>query len=379
MNGPNFVLTTVGTSLFTNLCKNDRDLQDALKREANASALPPDLAPRVETLAEQALAALRGTDIGGQRRLSAELNGLYGFYEGRLPNDGRDIYWLITTDTALGRRAGKVLQDFLREKGQSVEIYTPESLSTARCEDFSEAMKELLCWCEERIPGYRQCGYNIIFNLTGAFKSLQGYLTIAGMFYANQIVYIFETGSQLMSIPRLPLRVDEDALRQHRVELAMMEQGRILPAGRVAGVPAGLLEERTIEGQRLASLSGWGQLVWNRVREQILTERLLEFPGLDYTEMFRQDFEEAGPRERVQLQEKLAKVAGIIEDKPDFLSALKQDHGLQYDNYESQKLADGTPIGHFRVSHDLRVSCIAWGRILVLRRFGREPEVNKNP
>ena len=42
------------------------------------------------------------------------------------------------------------------------------------------------------MPGYRQSHYRVVFNLVGGFKSLQGYMNTLGMFYADEIIYIFE-------------------------------------------------------------------------------------------------------------------------------------------------------------------------------------------
>src|SRR5439155_15246598 len=137
-----------------------------------------------------------------------------------------DMHYLIATDTALGKMAAETIKEFLRGLHIPTDVYSPVRLSSAEPQDFSKGIKDLMHWCERHIPDYRKAGYRVIFNLTGAFKSLQGYLNIVGMFYADQIVYIFETGS-LISIPRLPVRVDIEALREHRVELALMAHGHI--------------------------------------------------------------------------------------------------------------------------------------------------------
>jgi hypothetical protein len=256
-----------------------------------------------------------------------------------------------------------------------VDVYVPEGLSTADPSTFSKGMKKLIRWCEDTIPGYRDAGYRVVFNLTAAFKSLQGYLNIMGMFYADEMVYIFETGAQLLSIPRLPLQVNINALRESRMELAMMAQGHIFPFEQVASIPDGLLE---IDNQGSATLSDWGELIWNRVRQELLGEDLLPFPRLQYTDTFRRDFKDAARKDRAELQEVLAKVSGILEDNRGDTSALKRDGGLQYDVYTNKYTKDGRPIGHFRVSQSKRVSCTVEDGALRLRRYG-EHSINDNP
>ncbi len=285
------------------------------------------------------------------------------------------MHYLIATDTALGRQAAEVIGAFLRENGLIVNIYVPDDLSTATPVVFSRGMKELIRWCEDTLPGYRNSGYRVVFNLTAAFKSLQGYLNIMGMFYADEMVYIFETGSRLLSIPPLPLEVDIGVLREHRLELAMMAQGHIFSQEQVPSIPTGLLD---IDEQGHASLSDWGLLIWNRIRRELLGDDLLPFPRLQYTDTFRRDFKQASSADRVELQEVLAKVSGLLEGYRGDTAPLKRDGGLRYDVYSGKTTKDGRPIGHFRVSQSRRVSCTVEDGALRLRRYG-EHSINDNP
>jgi len=376
MAAPKLVLTTVGISVLLNsLAPNEEEWRKRLNRESNSQHLSEDVNQKVNSLAEKALNMLRQGDVKKNRALSAELNGLYGFYDDQLSRSPGDMHWLIATDTALGRKAVGVINSFLREQGLISDVYIPPNLSTAEPASFSRGIKDLIRWCEETIPGYRETGYRVTFNLTGAFKSLQGYLNIAGMFYADEIVYIFETGSKLISIPRLPLRVDIDALREYRVELALMAQGHIFALEQITGIPAGLLD---VDEKGSAWLSDWGILIWGRVRRELLGDDLLPFPRLQYTDTFRKDFKQASPSERAELQETLAKVSGLLEEHRGDTSVLKQDKGLQYDNYTGKTARNGRPIGHFRVSQSRRISCTAEDGALRLRRYG-EHSINDNP
>ena len=263
-----FVLSTVGISVLLNVLDSSEEAwRQQLNQKANERQLADELAHKVDELVERAKARLREGNVQVNRRLSAELNGLYGIYQGNLSAGKSDMHYLVATDTALGRKAADVICAFLRETGLTVDVYVPEGLSTADPSTFSKGMKKLIRWCEDTIPGYRDAGYRVVFNLTAAFKSLQGYLNIMGMFYADEMVYIFETGAQLLSIPRLPLQVNINALRESRMELAMMAQDHIFPQDQVASIPDGLLE---IDDQGSATLSDWGELIWNRVRQELL-------------------------------------------------------------------------------------------------------------
>ena len=372
---PKFVLSTVGISVLLKvLDQSESALSQQLSKAANLPSLDHDLEQQVDALAERALECLKRGDTQENRRLSAELNGLYGIYGGVLPDNTADFHYLIATDTALGKKAAEVIRDFLRAVKFNVDIYVPKDLSTANPDVFSRGIKDLIRWCEEIIPGYQYKNYHVVFNLTGAFKILQGHLSIMGMFYADEIVYIFEEGSQLLCIPRLPLQIDAGALYEYRAELAMMAQGHVFPLEHVNGIPDGLLET----DKQSATLSSWGELVWQRIREQLLGEELVRFPRLYYEDKFIKDFKNASKQERVRLQETLANVAHILEDNNGDTSALKQNGGLQYEVYDGKRTKDGKPIGHFRVSESHRVTCIAEGGKLHLRRYG-DHSVNDNP
>jgi hypothetical protein len=49
----------------------------------------------------------------------------------------------------------------------------------------------------------------VVFNLTGGFKSLNGYLQTVAMISADRCAFLFEGAPELMEIPRLPVRLAE--------------------------------------------------------------------------------------------------------------------------------------------------------------------------
>jgi len=128
-------------------------------------------------------------------------------------------------------------------------------------------MKNLLAWCEQTIPGFRASGYEVVFNLTGGFKSLQGYLNIIGMFYADRLVYIFETGPALLSIPKLPIRVDTEQLQAQADKLALLGAGASMRPEETREVPEALLR---LHSNGEATLSEWGVLVFNSIKYEVL-------------------------------------------------------------------------------------------------------------
>lgn len=379
---PRVIVSSMGTSLLTGqltVQASPGELK-TLRDAANLTegTIPAEVAELIERCKTKAIAALKEFDTKKIRAASAELNGIYGIYADDLNfANPRDVHLLVTTDTAQGRATAEILRAHLHRHGiNDCRILTPSKLRTSHPDDFINGIKDLLHDFDEfGFAGYEALGFRIIFNLTGGFKSIQGFLNTIAMFYAHEIVYIFDgEGSPLIHIPRLPIQLDDAAFRQHAVELAMMVHGDIRSRGTMPSVPDLAFE---VDQNGDATLSAWGLLIWNKIKSSIFTTALLDFPRLTYSEKFKKDFAKAQEKERIHLQETLAKIAAKIRDNGD-TAPLKRDGGLQYDNYVNQ-LDGNEPIGHFRVGQAWRVSCTSKQGTLQLRRFGSEPTVNDNP
>ncbi|MGV0026853.1 hypothetical protein [Phormidesmis priestleyi] len=374
------VVSTIGTSLLTNqidrAAKSEEHWYTQLRDTANCtlSQTPKTVLEIIEILKARAIQKLEQSTTAQIRLTSAELNGIYGLYQEDLDQGKQDIHRLISTDTAQGIETAKIVEDFLKRKSLSnTEVYTPPSLSTASTKDFAIGMDDLLVWLRREIVPCRE-RYRVCFNLVGSFKSLQGYLNTIGMFYADEIIYIFEgKESSLITIPRLPIKVDDSLLEPHVVQLALMDSGSGLSASEAQKIPEALVgdcDDRKV-------LSTWGALIWDECKDDLLSKSLLEFPRLEYEPTFRADYKKIKEQrsEKVKLQETLAKVSGLLNEYNGDSSILKQDPGLQYDKYTNMSGS----IDHFRVTQGLRVSCISSNGRLILRRYGKEPDVNKNP
>lgn len=374
------IISTVGTSLLTNQINRGNEAEKnwypKLRDTANLSLTetPKEVIEIIETLAERANEKLRNSEVGKIRAASAELNGVYGLYEENLQQGKQDLHYLIATDTAQGTKTAEIVESFLREQGLKVDKKVPPGLSTASTRAFADGIDDLISWLRETVPPYRESQYKVYFNLVGSFKSLQGYMNTIGMFYADEIIYIFEgQGSQLITIPRLPINVDNEAIAPYKLPLALMDAGAELPVTdkMVRGIPESLVFD---DGEEM-TLSTWGKLIWSECREQLLRDELLPFPRLEYLDLFAKDYKNTKQdKERVKLQETLAKVSQLLQKSNGNPSVLKEDGGLQYDKYTNKGRID-----HFRVTDALRVSCEVSGGKLILRHYGAHDYVNKNP
>ncbi len=378
-----FVLSTVGTSILTNQINNDDPtewrglLRDSANRKIDELDTETDAA--ISTLADRALEKLLQEDSKLNRRISAELNGIYGIYNGRLPRNSPDQHYLICSDTAQGQRTGGLIRDFLADQGLSVSIHTPERLSTKDTAAFTTGIKALIRWLEENVPWRREGGYRVIFNLVGGFKSLQGYMNTFGAFYADEVVYIFESETaDLITIPRLPIQIDVSVIQEYRTEFALMAAGTVYPRRELEDIPETLLEFlEEGDDETDTGLSAWGTLIWNRTKADILAAELLPFPRLVYARTFRNDFNrESNPKERLKLQETLAAVSYTVDRDGGHTSGLLGGSL----NYEKLRGAEGRAGIHtFRVTQNNRVSCTVDDGGLTLRHYGGHDYVYKSP
>ena len=376
-----FVLSTIGTSSLTNQIRNDdpSEWRRLLRDSANHKMddLPPEAKAVIDTLADRALDKLLEDDTQINRRISAELNGIYGIYNGRLPQNSPDQHHLICTDTAQGQKTGELIRDFLVDQGLNAYIVTPKGLSTKDTAAFTTGIKELIRWLEDNVPGQRDGGYRVIFNLVGGFKSLQGYMNTFGAFYADEVIYIFEAETaDLITIPRLPIQIDTTLIQKYRTEFALMAAGKLYSRRELRDIPETLLEFlEEGDDETDTGLSAWGTLIWNRTKADVLVEGLLPFPRLEYTRAFRDDFNrENTPKTLLKLQETLAKVAYTLEKSNGNLAPLRQDGGLQFERFMK---IDG--IYKFRITQAIRVSCEVAEGGLTLRHYGGHDYVYNNP
>jgi putative CRISPR-associated protein (TIGR02619 family) len=377
------VISTVGTSVLTNQIDRDIDengcyeiLQQTANYTDNEIQHYPEIEQIISELKERAEQELSSNNTDKIRKASAELNGIYGLYNEQIEQGIPDMHLLVTTDTAQGQIAAEIVESFLKRKGlTNISTHAQRGLSTASSDIFVEGMAKLFPSMQETIKTWQKSKYTICFNLVGGFKPLQGYFNTIGMFHADEIIYVFEGSNTLITIPRLPVKVDVDKVEPYKVQLAMMDVGQINTSSEEAKkVPKDWV---LVDGHEM-TLSTWGQLIWNQCKDDLLSQNQpLTFPKIDYQNSFLDDYKkiEGNVEERVKLQLTLAKVSQLLQKSNGDSSILKQDRGLQYDKYTNIKGS----IDHFRVTKGLRVSCTSSQGRLLLRHYGKEPDVNKNP
>lgn len=349
------IVSTCGTSVLTN--EANLELRKLITACANdtAASLASDAKERLDAWIDDRRDALAGADVATVRRLSAELNGLLAWYGEKWPQrSSEELHWLIHTDTYLGTRAAELVADWMRDQGLSVQFYSPRGLNTADALDFEGAMSDLAKWCYDSFEGdpYEP----LVFNLVGGFKSLQGFMQALGMFYAHECIYIFETGQALLRIPRLPIRLGvDDALREHASAFLRLEVWGQARADQCEGIRETLL--LSVDDER--SLSAWGQFLWEKSKEAVLGERLLDplTDRLRWGPGFISEAAHLQPDLQARLNRQLARLARCIEgggEKGDYNPSsldFKQLQGKHYDStHECDAFGGNDPrrlFGHY--------------------------------
>ena len=272
-----YIISTIGTSILTNSINRvtEGNWFGILGASANLKEyeLSEESKDVIDELAERAHGKLKGSHVGTHRSASAELNGIYGIYEGTLPEQNADQHYLICTDTYQGQTTGNLIKDFLEKRGFNASVVIPKKLSTKDTDAFTDGIKELIQWLENSVSGQRDSGHQVIFNLVGGFKSLQGYMQTFGAFYADESVYIFEGSSELIRIPRLPIQIDTTEIQQYRKQFSMMAAKApclMTEVTEVENISKTLLDIIEDKGKSYVGLSAWGMLIWNRTKDGLL-------------------------------------------------------------------------------------------------------------
>lgn len=270
-------VTTCGTSLLLNKASTP----ERMRLVSLANAQEADLSSYDKEFLDDKLNCQKKVLFNGglekAKELSAELNVLITLTSGRLPTGcNEDQHILIHTHTYQGRIVAELLNAYLCSNGCKCSTMQIEDLNTKSIADFKNGISSLISWCEATLPGYKNSGYKIIFNLSGGFKSLQGFMQTLGMFYADELLYIFEGDNQLLRIPRLPVELEasvEESIKNNlNTFRKLCLQGITMTKDGARTVPESFLYEIGEE----VELSNWGQLVWEKCKGKIYGEKILQ-------------------------------------------------------------------------------------------------------
>lgn len=312
MNKPYYILSPCGTSTLTHRVADDiRNLLNRYTNERDETQIPETDRKNLRQWLDQAREKLAQADIKSAAHISAELNGIIKFYRGQFSHNRKDYHLLLCTDTWLGEESAKMVKNWLEQHHLVVEMIRQKDLQTNDLASFQSALSDITKWCAETLESYRKT-YQIIFNLTGGFKSVQGFLQTLASFYADETFYIFESGKELLRIPRLPIQMVPDEIVTQHVDI-FRKLALNLKVVDCTGIPETLLVN--IDNQW--SLSPWGELVWEQSKKSLYAQKL--FPPLtqniSFSKGFKQDVESLRGSDRlVMINERIEQLTRHFEN-----------------------------------------------------------------
>jgi putative CRISPR-associated protein (TIGR02619 family) len=299
-------ISPCGTSLLTN--QTDSNLRQLLMKTANYQENDFNAQEKeqiVQHITQRKKQILTESDLTKAKQLSAELNGILTYYQDKIPasKGTPDCHFLLVSDTYQGKQVGEIIAAWLKQQKLLGEVIKISDLNTNNRDNFRLAMSDLIKWCDHTLTSYRQSGYQVIFNLTGGFKSVQGFLQTVGMFYADECVYIFQFSSQLLQIPRLPISLNtEGIVGKNLTVFRKLGLDFSVDKSECQNIPETLLF--FLENENKVSLSEWGNLIWLTAKSHYYREKLLPplSDKLVYSDEFKRNVSDLQNRpERIEL------------------------------------------------------------------------------
>lgn len=319
-------MSPCGTSILTN--NAPEEISSLIKKYANAKKIEDKQVIEYVENIKQDFTRLLPEEAAGR---SAEINGLYKFYKGKLEKGKNDEHILLATDTLLGKETTAIIGSWLQNNGiKRMMIWNDiTGLSTDNLYDFHIAVTDLIKRLHETLPGYRENKYRIVFNLTGGFKSIQGVLHTISQFYADESIYVFEKSDELLRFPRLPIKLDvKDEVRNNLRTWRRLALNLAITPSECSRISDAFL----FFYEKEVTLSPWGELVWNQIKKDIYEERFWEPPSDRITfyqgfDKFEKEVRDLEKDRLYELNKRMDELARYLEDdnhpNPDSLSCKK--------------------------------------------------------
>ena len=313
MNSPAFILTTCGTSLLTNGIKDENFRRTFLKYTncLNWQEIDESLHTQFQQHFDERRQQLLAGNEPTAKIMSAELNGLITWQE-QNEASSRNIYYLLATDTLFGQTTAQIIKQWLDKHGFQTQIISQSGLRTLNLLEFRGALSGLVEQLIQTIQGYKDNGFEIYFNLTGGFKSLNGFLQSVSTIYADKTFYLFEgKDSELLYIPKLPYTLNTKAfIEEHMLCFRRFEQNLPVNQSLLDNFPNSLL---MADGDML---SEWGEIIWLSGYKELFKKTI--YNSISPQVIFESDFvrscQDLTAELKIEVNKKVAMLAAFVEN-----------------------------------------------------------------
>lgn len=222
------IITTVGTSLFTNymsestrnfLDRNYTDIKEGFEKLENKYTNEYDedneyIKDLKEVIESNWITGLKVNKDkiehyeGINENSCAEIKSIIKIKE-ELEDKDLEIF-LLASDTVLSKLACEIIKnELIKDNNIKVSIHVIEGLQVNDSDIFkSKGLTEFVNTFKNIIEECETDFKNIIINPTGGYKAVIPFLTILAQLYKFDIKYIYENSNELITIPKLPIQFD---------------------------------------------------------------------------------------------------------------------------------------------------------------------------
>ena len=195
------IITTVGTSMFTNYQEKKKDLDDKIEDlKLKPYSEWDDWKDDIQVI-EKAIIEQLYSDASAEIKSTLKLKEKYN----------QIAVHLIATDTILSVLAAKILRRYFEEKNIDCTFSEKEDIiQDLQVNNAKNFEKNGIVNLVDRLDKIIKNSYyeNVIFNITGGYKAIIPYITIMAQINNIPLYYIFEDTDNLIKIPQAPLDIN---------------------------------------------------------------------------------------------------------------------------------------------------------------------------
>lgn len=215
------VITTVGTSLFTNYLRIDNSIRNNFESIEDKKYVDRKVYnDEVESIKKKFISLEKNLN------LSAEVKTLLKLKEEL--KDELDVY-LFTTDSITSKLAADIIKEKFTDEFSFKETKIIEGLQTKDFDEYdSIGFLRLITAFKQIVDKSRDEKTELYLAISGGYKAIIPPLTILGQIYDVQLVYIYEESDELIYFPSLPVHFDWSLAEQFYPFLQEIAQGKII-------------------------------------------------------------------------------------------------------------------------------------------------------
>ncbi|SMC09198.1 hypothetical protein [Nitratiruptor tergarcus] len=271
------IVTTVGTSLVTNIINPLRNKCNLIQSEKEAlenfSKLFKKDYREKESFSKEfnALKDFIKENITFDEKTSAEIKSLIAIQKNeKFKNFSIDIE-LIATDSILSPLCSEILKELI-EKNSNYRVNFDEKniIKDLQVADYKRYKKGLI----NLLNRLNQIGSNgeyfgdMVLNVTGGFKGVIPYMTIFGQVNKIPIFYIFEFTDALIEIPQIPISIDEKLFDKYWKEFCIIDANLLLNKSELNYQYLKKCKNLLEIEEDIVALNPLGKILWDKYKRE---------------------------------------------------------------------------------------------------------------